>query len=102
LDRLSHFSEEQRKLLVTLPYRTGFWVSVSDESGGAEADEAEQTALENIVSCFAEDFCKTEVVEQLMHEALHQKEHWPEWEKNIGNRPACRAFRLQGSCLFQK
>lgn len=91
MERLSHFSEEQRKALVALPYRTGFWVSVSDESGGAEADESERVALENIVSGFAEDFCKTEVVEQIMQETLAQKTHWAEWEDNIDNVPTeCR------------
>jgi len=85
LERLNHFSKEQRDMLVALPYRTGFWISASDDSGGTEADEAEQAALEYIVSGFTEDFCKTEVVEQLMREALVQKDHWHEWEENIDN-----------------
>lgn len=85
---LEKLSKEQQDILVALPYRTGLWVSLSDDSGGNESDEAELSALENIVCGFAEDFCKSEVTEELMHETVSRRNEWTEWRRNIKNVPA--------------
>jgi hypothetical protein len=92
MSRLEIFSEEQRELLISLPYRTGFWVSACDSSGGEEADEIEHATLVGVIEGFATDFCKTEVVEDLMRAALERKDRWSEWEANIERVPTeCRS-----------
>lgn len=88
---LEKFTDDQAEFLISLPYRTGFWVSHSDGEGGDEADAAEMQALEAIITSFAEDFCKSELVEELMRKTVAEKARWPEWVNNIDNVPAeCR------------
>ena len=85
------FTEDQRELLAALPYRTGLLVGEGDETGGADASEAEMRALEAIVTGYVEDFCKSEFVEELMRQTLARKGHWNGWRGNIENVPAeCR------------
>ena len=61
---LERFAPKQRELIVSLPYRVGLWISESDTSGGDEADEAERNALHLMMTGYAEDFLKSEVVEE--------------------------------------
>jgi|JI10StandDraft_1071094.scaffolds.fasta_scaffold149328_2 hypothetical protein len=76
---LDHFNEEQRELLIKLPYRAGLWVSVSDTTGGDDSDEAEKMALANIVRSFTEDFLKSEFVEEVMRETVARRDQWDKW-----------------------
>ena len=88
---LENFTDEQKHLLVALPYRVGLWVSESDSSGGDSADEAEKQALETIVCGFAEDFCKSEVTEELMHATVEKRKEWGGWAQDINQVPSeCR------------
>ena len=78
---LDHFSEEERQLLIKLPYRAGLWISASDTTGGDESDEAEKQALASIVRGFTEDFLKSEFVEAVMREsAARLRQRGPEFE----------------------
>jgi hypothetical protein len=85
---LERFTPDERELLVSLPYRVGLWVSQSDNTGGTEASAAEMQALENIVMAFAEDFCKSEFVEEIMRQTMQDREKWPHWQRNIESLPA--------------
>ena len=88
---LDDFTQEDRDFLVTLPYRTGLWMSLADEGGGDEAREAEQAALEALVTGFVEDYCKSEFVEELMRETLENRDIWKDWRENIETLPdECR------------
>jgi hypothetical protein len=87
LARLDKFTEEQKRLIVALPYRTGLWVSRSDSTGGAESDAAEIAALRGIITGFAEDFCKSEFVEEIMRETVARPERWTEWESATDSVP---------------
>ena len=84
---LEKLSKEQQRVLIALPYRAGRWVSESDSSGGDEADQAEMAALESIVTSYAEDFCKSEFVEELMRQTVVHKEEWPAWSENLQDVP---------------
>ncbi len=84
---LESFTEEQRSLLVSLPYRAGLWVSESDEDGGDDADEAEMHALECIITGYSEDFLKSEFVEEVMLETLAHKDRWKDWSAGLDNVP---------------
>lgn len=88
---LGQFTEDQRDLLVSLPYRTGLWVSESDDAGGLEADVAEREALESIITGFSEDFCKSEFVEELMKEMVARRDRWNDWRRDVDSVPReCR------------
>lgn len=83
---------EEQSLLVSLPYRVGYWISQSDQRGGKEASHAEMVALETIVISFIEDFCKSEFVEGLMGRTMKAKSEWPSWQAGIEKLPQeCQA-----------
>ena len=84
---LEHFTDDQRELLISLPYRAGLWMSESDESGGDESQEAELITLESLIIGYAEDFLKSEFVEELMRQTLAAKERWGEWGNELDNVP---------------
>lgn len=76
---LDHFSAEQQELLIKLPFRAGLWISGSDDTGGADSNEAEKEALANIVRSFAEDFLKSEFVEEVMRATVQNLDKWDGW-----------------------
>lgn len=84
---LDVLSKEQQEILIALPYRTGLWVSLSDETGGDEADQAEMQALDSIVTSYAYDYCKSEMVEDLMKLTVAHKDDWAGWDEDIANVP---------------
>jgi hypothetical protein len=91
LPYLDQFTEDQRELLTSLPYRTGVLIGESDSTGGDDANEAEMRALEAIVAGYVEDFCKSEFVEELMRGTLARRPKWDSWRENIDKVPdECR------------
>lgn len=82
---LENFTETQREALIALPYKVGLWVGESDSSGGGEADAAERAALESIITGYAEDFLKSEFVEEIMRETLAHREDWERWAQELAN-----------------
>ncbi len=104
MPQLSSFNDDQRQLLVALPYRVGLWVSSSDSSGGDDADRAEMAALTTIVTGFAEDFLKSEFVQRLMEETVACQADWEKWNGNIDEVPAecTRAIDILSEMLDRK
>lgn len=102
--QLNNFNDDQRQLLIALPYRVGLWVSSSDSSGGCEADQAEMRALTTIVTGFAEDFLKSEFVQRLMEETVAHREQWKKWGDNLDEVPAecTRAVDMLAETLDRK
>ena len=91
---LGRFTPEQQEKIIALPYRVGLWVSESDRSGGEGASEAEIQALESIITAFAEDFLKSELVEEIMRTTLARKADWAAWNVNLGHVAAeCEEVR---------
>ncbi len=80
---LERLTDDQKKIIVSLPYRVGLWVSKSDTSGGKEAQQRELDALSGIIHGFAEQVFGAEEIQYIISETLHQKDQWPEWGKNI-------------------
>ena len=80
---LNDLPDEIRHIVVKLPYRVGLYISMSDQSGGDDSDEAEMAALANVVTYYVEDFCKSEFAQSVMLETLRQQAEWPEWKTNI-------------------
>jgi hypothetical protein len=48
---------------------------------------AEIAALRGIITGFAEDFCKSEFVEEVMRETVARPERWGEWESATDSVP---------------
>lgn len=80
---LERLTDNQKNIIVSLPYRVGLWVSVSDMSGGQEANARELEALHNILHGFAEQVFGAEEIQYIISETLRQKEQWPVWDKQI-------------------
>lgn len=91
MPHLEKFSEDQKELLVSLPYRVGMWVSESDQGGGSGSAHEETVALEGIITGYAEDFLKSEFVEDVMKQTLAHKARWGEWTNGLDAVPLeCR------------
>jgi hypothetical protein len=88
---LERLSPDHRQLIIRLPYRIGLWVSQSDTSGGAEADEREKQALSNILHAVTEDMFGAEAIQYIMSDTIRNKTEWPKWHANIDMVPTeCR------------
>ena len=87
MDVLEKLSPEQRKLVISLPYRVGLWVSQSDDTGGEEAADKELTALSNILQGFSAQVFGSELLQYIMDETTRHQENWPNWAQNVENVP---------------
>lgn len=98
------FTEDQRNLLVALPYRVGLWIGSSDITGGSDAEKAEMMALSSIVTSYAEDYLKSEFVQTLMEEMVSRSAEWPGWGRNLDEVPAecIRAVEIASERLDRK
>jgi hypothetical protein len=104
MPHLDHFTDDQRTLLVALPYRVGLWVSHSDDAGGKESNEAEMRVLTEIITSFSEDFLKSEFAQELMEETTRRQSEWAEWSDHIQDIPGecARAVGLLSERLDRK
>ncbi len=76
---LSDFSDEERTLLVSLPYKVGIWVSHADDTEGEQDDDVEMDALERIIREVAKHHEDMPFVHQIARETLKSKDKWPAW-----------------------
>lgn len=93
-----------QELLIMLPFRVGYYVSASDQTGGEEAEEQELEALSNIVTYYIEDALKSEIAQQAMTEMLGRRKYWDKWREHIDQVPAqCeKLFEELGAYLDDK
>jgi hypothetical protein len=84
---LDSLSTEQKETLISLPYRVGLWVSYSDNTGGAQADEQELQVLSNIINGFAQEVFGSEVVQYIMAATVGNKDRWQDWTKQLDDVP---------------
>ncbi|MGH1402816.1 MAG: hypothetical protein ACRBDL_01085 [Alphaproteobacteria bacterium] len=80
---LDEISVDQRRLLVSLPYRVGLYVSQSDETGGDESDDLEMAALDSIVTAYAQEVFGAETVQYVIGETVARKAEWKGWSDNL-------------------
>lgn len=84
-------SEEEKNMIIRLPFRVGMWVSTSDQVGGEQSDEIERNTLYQMLFAYREDFCKSEFVEDLLSRTVAKSEYWPKWEQSLKTVPKeCR------------
>lgn len=79
---LQQLPNDDRELVISLPYRVGVWLSHVDDHGGHEADDEEKKALAGIIDGFTRDVFGSEVVQYIMMETLEKKDHWEAWANN--------------------
>ncbi len=92
---LEKLPEDVQRLIISLPFRVGYFISVSDQSGGESADEVEQKAIRNIVTFYVEDTVKSEFAHEVMFETLKLKPKWDDWKKDIENVPSeCQQLNM--------
>lgn len=84
---IEQFSAPEQALLVALPYRVGFWVSISDNSGGAIADAKERAALARIIAGHARGNFNSPFVHEVMRLCFEQRGTWSQWRDNIDRVP---------------
>jgi len=80
---LEKFSEDEKTLLVSLPYRAGLWLGSVDDSGGPTADFKELTELEKIVDEKSRGMFESAFVHEVMVETNGRQDQWREWAKSI-------------------
>ncbi len=85
----------EKKLLTPLPYRVGYWISQSDQTGGEKSDRAELATLEALITSYAQDMCKCEFMQRLMEDTIKHRENWSSWQSEIEKVPEeCRSASL--------
>ena len=80
---LDDLRDEDRTLLVSLPFRVGLYVSQSDQSGGDESDEAEMQALSNLITAYSQEVFGAETVQYVISETVRRKSEWKKWATDL-------------------
>lgn len=80
---LDQLTENDRTLLVSLPYRVGLYISQSDETGGDNSDEVEQLALSSIITAYSQEVFGAETVQYVINETVRRKTEWVGWSSNL-------------------
>lgn len=101
---LNDLVDEQRSLLMRLPYRVGLFVSQSDDTGGEQSDEQELVALSNILTGYAGEIFVCETVQYIISETMRHKDNWDDWQQDLGDVTAdCkRAVDLLADVVDEK
>ena len=77
---LSDFTQEERSLLVSVPYRVGMWVSDVEEDEDIGMDnKRERQALELGIRRMAGAHRKMPFAASVMHEVQRAKSNWKDW-----------------------
>ncbi len=84
---LGNLSDRDKRILISLPYRVGMYVSQSDTSGGDEAQGREAQTLHNILVEIEQDFCKSEIMQKILIETVANKEQWSSWGRKLEDVP---------------
>lgn len=84
---LERFSEQDRALIVSLPYRAGLWISHADGSGGSDAAEDEAAILSAIIERSGTGMFYSAFVHEVMAETYARKTEWAGWAGNLETVP---------------
>ena len=92
MSELEGYSPEEQRLLAGLLYRTGIWMSNTDDVEGELDDEREMQALEHILTALAgaSEGGNSAFIQALARSALDSRDRWEEW--------AARSFDILGDC----
>jgi hypothetical protein len=89
---LSDFTDEQAALLISLPYKTGVWISYSDDAEGEDDDEREMKALRACLRAVAKLHEGHALISEIMTRCLQAQDEWSVWAEDCFHVPP-DAFR---------
>jgi len=79
------FMEEERVLIISLPYKVGVWVSQADDVAETEADDDKEfKALRAVLSGIAKEKQQAPFVSEIVDQTLTYQNMWPEWKAASG------------------
>ncbi len=84
---LETFSDEERDLLVSIPYRAGLWLSQADSTGNPGASAEERQALEGIIAREARGMFHSAFVHEVMSELWSRRLAWEDWAGGLASVP---------------
>jgi hypothetical protein len=88
---LVQFSPVERALIIALPYRVGYYISVLDDTGGHVASSEEINTLDKVISHTARGMFKTAFIHEVMVETHRLRPEWRKWGADIDRVPQeCR------------
>lgn len=96
MEFLNELDDFERDTVISLPYRVGRYVSMSDTTGGDEADQVELELLRNILHGFTQEVFGSELLQHVMSECVRNQHRWGEWNAQVPIAPEdCKeAIRL--------
>ena len=96
MSSLADFSDDERALLVCLPYKVGVFVSYADDESGERDDEREMDRLEECIMAIAGLHVSKPFTAEIMRETVEMRDKWPQWAAQSWHVPdeAARAVKL--------
>ncbi len=87
---LNSFSEEEKTLLIKLPFQVGVNISESDDDGGDDNEALEMDALARIIRLLPGLYKNAPLTQEILIQTREGQENWSEWKKG--------SFDLNSEC----
>lgn len=84
---LEVFTDDEKTLLVSLPYRAGLWVSLADEKGEGAAHTYELKTIGQVIARLSEGMFASAFVHEVMADTHKRRSEWPSWSLQTGTVP---------------
>ncbi len=84
---LEALSEDEKTLIVSLPYRAGLWVSLADEKGAGAARAHELKTIEKVIAKLSEGMFASAFVHEVLAETHARRDQRALWGMQVGTVP---------------
>lgn len=84
---LENLSNDEKTLLVSLPYRAGLWVSHADDKGRGAGKTHELKTIEGVITRLSEGMIASAFVHEVMQATNARRDEWPSWSLQTGTVP---------------
>lgn len=84
---LEALSEDEKTLIVSLPYRAGVWVSLADEKGAGAGRAQELQTIEQVIARLSRGMFASAFVHEVLAETHARRDQWPAWSLQVGTVP---------------
>jgi hypothetical protein len=82
---LEQFSDEEKNMIVSLPYRAGIWIGSVDETGSTVSDLHERVSLRDTIEKKASGLFESAFVHEVMVELKRRDVEWDKWQGQVGD-----------------